>query len=262
MSLVPRNALTVTLVPSKARCSTLTCFENTRTKRSIPAFALACNPDPGLAHVSVRPSVVTKAAACVSSIIPFKAIVSLGRAEAIAERSDGSSETATVACAGHAAGPAAANDGRAAVGATLGSWQATTTARRSKGVMLNARFMRVLSSVTVLVPLRGDRSKARPEVHSIRVAFEYAGVGGARKERAHARTPAKRPSTLDCLEAGETRLSGRAGRWGHGIRRVLVRAQEGQLRARRRNSRRRALESLSYREAPVGIEPTNRGFAD
>ena len=122
----------------------MTRLDSTTKSQLSPVEGPASRPDPGVAQVKVRSSVSTKTSANVISIIPLNAIVSFGCAEATADRSEASSDTTKSACEGQALGAATANDGRSAVGATLPSWQATTTARRSKGVMLNARFMRVL----------------------------------------------------------------------------------------------------------------------
>src|SRR5207248_11300532 len=145
----PLNATTApfrVLLASRVRLSTVTCFESTTNNQLIAAGA-ARRPDPGVAHVNVRPSVSTKTSAKVISIIPLTAIVSWGCADPTAETSASSSDTTNVACAGQLAAAAVANTGRTAAGATLGSWQATTTARRSKGVTLSARFMRGLARV-------------------------------------------------------------------------------------------------------------------
>src|SRR2546422_4548784 len=60
------------------------------------------------------------------SIIPWMAITAPGVAVAMAVRSPASSLTVTLGVAGQAAGPAAANDGRLAVGTVLRSEEHTS----------------------------------------------------------------------------------------------------------------------------------------
>src|SRR5882724_3735511 len=120
----PLNATTAPLtglVASNVRRSTVTCFDST-TNSQLMVTGAARRPDPGVAHVKVRLSVVTKTwGANVMSIIPFKAIVSFGCADATADRSEVSSDTTKSACVGHTLDAAAANAGRPAVGTTLRS---------------------------------------------------------------------------------------------------------------------------------------------
>ena len=85
-----------------------------------PPPATANSPEPGVAQVTVTPA-VRMVSSWVRPIIPWMAMTAPGAAVAMALRSPASSLTVTVAVVGQAAGAAAANAGRPAVGTTLRS---------------------------------------------------------------------------------------------------------------------------------------------
>src|SRR5882672_891354 len=85
-------------LPSSTNPSTTTPGAVTVTM-STTSNPVATSPDPGVAQVSLTPSVAIVSSA-VTSIVPLTAITSPGRAAAMAARSDASSDTVTVGFAG------------------------------------------------------------------------------------------------------------------------------------------------------------------